>query len=123
MEAEFEKMTPSQGNVSIDIRVSAPVNISSFSARQKVTGYVADHISTQLHAGEPTLLVGDRICWRVPVVLSLPPDGDLGEVGAVDVDVETGQMSLTPAATEEIQARARSLAAGTANPAKRTMLL
>ena len=117
MNAEFDKMTPSQGTVSIDIRVTATVNISSFGARQKVTGYVADHISTNMHGGEPTLYVGDRICWRVPVVLSLPPDGDLGEVGFVDVDVETGQLYLTPAAIEELRHRARSLAARSAHPA------
>jgi len=63
-----------------------------------------------MHAGEPQLVVGERICWRVPVILSLPPIGDLGEVGTVDVDVETGQVLVTQALVEEIEQRAEYLA-------------
>jgi hypothetical protein len=44
-----------------------------------------------MHSGEPQLVVGECICWRIPVILSMPPTGDRGEVGAIDVDVETGQ--------------------------------
>jgi hypothetical protein len=56
--------------------LSATVNVTAFSARQKVTGFVVDEISTNMHAGEPRLVVGERICWRVPVILSMPPIGD-----------------------------------------------
>lgn len=115
MEAEFENISPAQGQVSIDIRVTVAVNVSRFAARQKITGFVADHISTQMHAGEPVLHVGERICWRVPVVLSMPPEGDIGKVGEVDVDVETGQMSFTPALIQDIERRASLLTAGPAH--------
>ena len=71
---------------------------------------MADEISTNMHAAEPTLIVGDRICWRVPVILSMPPTGDRGEVGTIDVDVETGQLQLTPNLIQEIQRRAEYLA-------------
>ncbi|MFQ5420268.1 MAG: hypothetical protein ACE5EY_07885, partial [Anaerolineae bacterium] len=71
-------------------------------------------ISTQMHGREPTLVMGERICWRVPVILSLPPTGDRGEVGAIEVDVETGQLNVTPSLMEEIQRRADYLAASSA---------
>jgi hypothetical protein len=74
--------------------------------RTMVTGFVADEISTNMHAGEPRLVVGERICWRVPVILSMPPSGDRGEVGTIDVDVETGQVMITQALIQEIERRA-----------------
>ena len=89
---------------------AATVNVTAYSARQKVTGFVADEISTNMHAGEPRLVVSERIIWRVPVILSLPPSGDRGEVGTIDVDVETGQLVVTRSLVEEIKRRAEYFA-------------
>jgi hypothetical protein len=110
MNVKVESLAPNSGQLSINIQLSATVNVTAFSARQKVTGFVADEISTNMHAAEPTLIVGDRICWRVPVILSMPPTGDRGEVGTIDVDVETGQLQLTPNLILEIERRAEYLA-------------
>lgn len=110
MAVNIQGLTPNTGELSINIQVSAPIKTTAFSARQKVTGFVADEISTNMHGAEPTLVVDDRICWRVPVVLSLPPEGDRGEVGAIDVDVETGQLQITPELIKEIEDRAEYLA-------------
>ena len=105
---------PETGELNIDIRLSSVVNVTAFAARQKVTGYVADEISTHTHGGEPVLSVGQRIRWRVPVILSLPPYGDLGEVGHIEVDMRTGQLMVTSALLEEIRYRAQELAVRTA---------
>jgi hypothetical protein len=85
------------------------VNVTAFSATQKGTGFVADEISTNMHGGTPQLVVGEHIVWRVPVILSRPPTGDRGEVGAIDVDVETGQLMVTRELIEEIEDRAEHL--------------
>ena len=63
-----------------------------------------------MHAGEPALVVDERIQWRVPVILSQTSRGDVGEVGSIDVDVETGQLHVTPQLITEINARAQGLA-------------
>jgi hypothetical protein len=110
MSVEVHSLTPRAGQLAIDIRLSATVNVTEFSARQKVTSFVADEISTNMHGGEPRLVVGERICWRVPVILSMPPTGDRGEVGTLDVDIETGQLMVTHALIEEIERRAEYLA-------------
>src|SRR5688572_11512551 len=94
MQVEIDKLPSNKGRLTIHIEVVADMNISAFVARQKVTGFVVDEISTQLRGREPTLVVGERIRWRVPVRLSLPPTGDLGEVEAIEVDVETGQLEI-----------------------------
>jgi hypothetical protein len=104
------ELLPKTGRLEVDIKVAADVNISAYAARQKVNDMVLSDISYMMHAGHPTLLLSERICWRVPVILSLTSRGDVGEVGAIDVDVETGQMHVTPHLIAEINARAEGLA-------------
>jgi hypothetical protein len=70
MSVKVESLAPNSGQLSISIQLSATVNVIAFSSRQKVTGFVADEISTNMHAAQPTLIVGDRICWRVPEVFN-----------------------------------------------------
>lgn len=111
MTLNLENLPLKQAQLSVNIQLSASVNVTSFSARQKVTGFVADEISTQMHGGTPVLVMGERIYWRVPVILSVPPIGDHGPVGEIDVDVETGQIIVTPSLIEDIIRRAEHLAA------------
>lgn len=110
MQVELDKLPSNQGQLSIHIEAKADMNFSATAARRKVTGFVVDEISTHIRGREPTLIVGERIRWRVPVWLSLPPTGDLGEVGVIEVDVETGQMNITEALIQEITLRAKELA-------------
>ena len=81
MKATLERLPPS-GRVEIAISVAADVNISATAARQKVNQFVLSEISYMMHAGEPELVIADRIAWRVPVILSLTTRGDVGVVGA-----------------------------------------
>ena len=60
--------------------------------------------------------MGLRLRWRVPVILSLRSIGDVGEVGHIDVDIETGQMNVTPTLIEEMDARAEALAQRATSP-------
>lgn len=110
MQVELDQLPSGQGRLSVHVEVAADMNVSAFVARQKVTGFAADEISTQLHGTEPVLVIGDRIRWRVPVWLSLPPLGDVGEVGSIEVDVETGQLEITEALIQEMTLRAAELA-------------
>lgn len=100
---------PSSGRLEVDIRVTADMNISAYAARQKVNGFVLSEISYLMHAGEPSLVVSDRIYWRVPVILSQTSKGDVGETGLIDVDVETGQLLVSPKQITEIEARAEDI--------------
>jgi hypothetical protein len=104
---------PKTGRLEVDIKVTADVNFSAYAARQKVNDFVLSDISYMMHAGAPTLVLAERVCWRVPVILSLTSQGDVGEVGTIDVDVETGQMRVTPQLIAEINARAQGLALST----------
>ena len=101
---------PKAGRLEVDIKVSADLNISAYAARQKVNAFVLSDISYLLHAGEPVLVLADSVRWRVPVMLSLTSRGDVGEVGAIDVDVQTGHLHVSPQLIAEINARAEGLA-------------
>ena len=102
---------PRSGKLEVDVRVTADINVSAFSARQKVNTFVLNDISYMMHAGNPELVLADRILWRVPVVLSQTSRGDIGQVGQIDVDVETGQLLVTPQLVSEIETRAAALVA------------
>jgi len=106
---------PKTGRLEIDIKVTADINVSAYAARQKVDAFVLSDISYMMHTGNPTLVLAERICWRVPVILSLTSRGDVGEVGVIDVDVETGQMHVTPQLIAEMNARAEGLALSVAS--------
>jgi hypothetical protein len=93
----------------IDIKVTADMNVSAYAARQKVNSFVLTEVSYMMHAGQPNLAIGESICWRVPIVLSLTSHGDIGEVGSIDVNAETGQMYTSPQLIAEVNARAEGL--------------
>lgn len=83
----------------------------------KVNSLLLSEISYLMHAGKPTLLVDEQICWQVPVILSLASRGDVGEVGAIEVNVEPGQMNVSPALINELTANASDLTRRSAPPA------
>ncbi len=101
---------PQSGRLEIDIKVSSDINVSAFVARQKVDSFVLNEISYMMHAGEPILVIADSVYWRVPIILSTVSKGDIGEVGAIAVNAQTGQMIVTPQLLAEVNARAEGLA-------------
>ncbi len=94
MEATIEQL-PHAGQIQLAIQVSANMDYSASAARRMVGRFLADEIGYLLRAGEPTLVVAEHICWRVPALLAFPETGPVGTVGTVDVDVQTGQLYIT----------------------------
>jgi hypothetical protein len=97
MTVHLPGITPPQGaTLAIRIELTAQVNITPFVARQKVTGFVNLEISDRMRGGQPELVVGDRLCWSVPVVLTSPNRGVVGKVGDILVDATTGELLVEP---------------------------
>ena len=101
---------PSRVDLEIDIRLRTQVHVTAFSARRKVSRWMLDRVSNLLCGNEPTLVVADRLCWRVPVWLGFPATGLVGKVGEVDVDVTTGEILFDQRLLQEIGERADALA-------------
>jgi hypothetical protein len=94
----------------IHIHVTAPLNITPFVARQKVNAFVITAISTQMGSEPPELLVGERLCWSVPVVLTSPARGVVGQVGEILVDATTSELLVDEATVQRMTDDANRLA-------------
>ncbi|HEY66993.1 MAG TPA: hypothetical protein G4N97_01815, partial [Thermoflexia bacterium] len=95
--------------IEINVRVHATMNITPVVARRKVNVLMLEKVGNLLHGGSPALFLTDRIYWRVPVILSTPSRGQIGQVGNVDVDAETGEMIVDDKLLEDISEHARRL--------------
>ena len=91
--------------------VPARVCITAATARRRVNRFLLDEVSYLMGAEKATLAETDRLVWRVPVSLSYPSYGVVGQVGAIDVDTENGTLLLKPETIEELTQNARTLAA------------
>lgn len=108
---------PTDSALDISIRVTQPLNVTAFSARQRVTQYVIQELSTQLGGDTPELTVGERVYWSVPVVLTLPGKGVLGRVGLLRIDAATGELLTDPQTEQEMMRHAEQLAQRATLPA------
>ena len=94
---------PQQGHVDLTINLSFEIKTTAEEARQKVQRWLAENISHLLGAEQPSLAVGDHTVWRVPAWVGFPSLGRVGVVGAVEVDVETGEMKNLSECRQEIE--------------------
>src|SRR5437899_12482377 len=97
---------PTESTLDITIRVTQPLNLTSFSGREGVTQYVMSELSTQLGGDVPELTVGERVYWSVPIVFTLPGKGVVGRVGTLRVDAGTGDLLTDPQTEREIMQHA-----------------
>jgi hypothetical protein len=116
--AEMDSV-PETAPIHLSFHIVATLNVTAEEARRQVNRQVVTELGTGLIARDPELvLAGEQIAWRVPIVLSLPGLGDLGQVGTVDIDARSGDLLLNPDARERIVQHARRLYAGATLQAK-----
>jgi len=106
---------PVQGRMDIQVRLTANILIPADTARRRVSVFVGDRIADLLHGETPAMVVSKAgVYWRVPVVLSSRSWGRIGQVGVIDVDVETGKLRIDDEAIAEIERNAGRFAASAA---------
>ncbi len=111
MALELEHVVlPEHVDVKIELTVSARINITDITAQRKVSRLLLDLVGTQLYGEKPNLVTGRRLVWRVPVWLGLPRVGPVGEVGVIDVDVQTGDILYTQRLLDDLVERGNVLA-------------
>jgi hypothetical protein len=116
--AEMDSV-PETAPIHLSFHIVATLNVTAEEARCQVNRQVVTELGTGLIARDPELvLTGEQIAWRVPIVLSLPGLGDLGQVGTVDIDARSEDLLLNPDAREGIVQHARRLYAGATLQAK-----
>jgi len=111
MSIEMEEIAlPTPAEVKIEFSLTAQVNITDFTAQRRVSKLLLDNVGNLLYGERPSLVMGRRLLWRVPVWLALPTTGPLGQVGTLDVDAQTGEILFTQQILEEIAERGNALA-------------
>jgi hypothetical protein len=113
-----DQTVPETGVLTLTLDQTVPINVSATEAQRRVSRFVHWEISSQMHGKAPTLVIGDRAGWQVPVHLTFPSFGDVGCVGEIVVDAETGQLQTDPLLIAEIERRAQELATRFTSPAK-----
>lgn len=90
-----------QSKVNVKIEVTAQINVSAVIARQKANRFLILQAGDQLCAGEPELVVGATLGWRVPVQYAPSRWGVLGVVGHLMIDADTGEVTVADGRTTE----------------------
>jgi hypothetical protein len=105
-------LTIPPGDLAQDTNASATpeLPITAFRALQIVNVLVKMEISSQFAAEAPSLVGGQRPCWSVPVWLTFPDCGHVGQTGSVLVDAHTGEVVDEAEALREIAENAKRLA-------------
>ena len=102
---------PDVGPLDAYVRITANIQFPAQVARRRVSVFVGNHIADLLHGETPVLVISETgSYWRVPVVLSARSWGRIGQVGAIDVDVETGELCVNTKDIEEIKRNAERFA-------------
>ena len=102
----------------ITVSVSATIEVDATTAQRKATAWLISQVGNLLMGDAPALVIGQRTVWRVPVLLTSPSRGVIGQVGAVDVDAISGQVLADPLLAQELVTHARNLARSSAPPAE-----
>lgn len=69
--------------------------VGPIQARRRAGRLVCEEVGDLLFGREPNLVVGDRIVWRVPIVIGVKDAGILGQVGTIDIDANSGEPVYT----------------------------
>jgi hypothetical protein len=92
---EFDEPWPDNGPFHLEKRVvSQEIEVSPLLARRRANGFLAGHVTMMVTAGRPMLVLGEKTIWRVPAALRLPGLGEVGTVGHIDVDAQSGEIVL-----------------------------
>jgi hypothetical protein len=101
---------PEKGPVEIRVNRTFHIKVTAEDARRQVNRWLHNEVSYMMRALPPTLVIGQKIVWRVPASIGFPHTGQVGTIGTVEVDVETGEMDNTPERKAAIERCAEALA-------------
>jgi len=105
--------TPTEGDdafTEVIVHVNARV-VSAVRVRRKVNGWLAMEAGDRLLAGEPELMLGERLIWRVPIRWTSPTQGVLSRMElAILIDATSGDFVLGSPTSQEIEDHVANLA-------------
>lgn len=107
---EMEQISiPDGAEVKIELSLTSKLNFTALASQRRVSKLMLEQVGL-FYGEQPNLVISNRLLWRVPIWLSLPTTGPLGQVGSLDVDAQTGEILYTPEMLADIKERGRYLA-------------
>jgi hypothetical protein len=89
------------------------IQVDAKTARRQVTAWLVSEVGNMLIGDMPQLVIGKHTLWRVPVMLTSPSMGTVGQAGTVDVNAETGELLVDEQVRERILASVKALSSST----------
>jgi hypothetical protein len=84
---------PEKGKkVEFNVNFSLDINVTAKEAKLQAGLWLHQNVSHLITTDPPTLVIDERVVWRVPAWIGFPHTGRVDVVGTIDVDVETGEM-------------------------------
>ncbi|MBI4670217.1 MAG: hypothetical protein HY741_00935 [Chloroflexi bacterium] len=80
-----------KGNFDCEIAVSPII------ALRHARAFLAGYVTLMTNVGAPVLVLGDRPRWRIPAYFVYPQLGEVSTLGAVEIDAQTGEVTLATA--------------------------
>jgi hypothetical protein len=109
---------PASKRLDITVSVSATIEVDHVTAQRKATAWLVSEVGNLLMGDTPSLVIDQRTVWRVPVLLTSPTRGIVGQVGTVDVDAVTSELLVSPQLEQDLLAHAQQLARTVASSAE-----
>ena len=89
----------------------AEIRVSPESARRRANSFLTLNVAMEFSPGDPVLIYGERLLWRMPVHLLIPGIGAVSTVGAIEVDAITREVvSLSTQQIAQMRKRAHDIA-------------
>ncbi|MCB0022926.1 MAG: hypothetical protein M9936_32410 [Caldilinea sp.] len=105
--------SPTEGDdafTDVIVHINARV-VSAARVRRKVNGWLTMEAGDRLLAGEPELMLGERLIWRVPIRWTSPTQGVLARMElAILVDAASGDFAPGSPTSQEIEDHVATLA-------------
>lgn len=103
--------------LNIQVSIVAAINVEAKAAKRQVTAWLVSEVGNMLIGGTPQLNISrSSTTWRVPVIMTSSTVGPVGEVGAVEVDAESGELLVSENLREQILENVKHLARPTPIP-------
>lgn len=101
---------PAKGNVELNVQLSFDIRTTAEEAQKLVQRWLLNEVSYLLRSLLPSLAIGERVVWRVPISIGYPDLGHIGVIGMIDVDVQTGELFDQDQVQKRVEVAAEVLA-------------
>ena len=109
---EYTNPWPKDGPLRMELQFAGEIAVSPEQARRRANGFLSREVALFAEADTPVLMLGSHPIWRMNIHLMLRGKGDVGQIGVLDVDAVTGEISpLSEQQIREIQNYARTIVA------------